>query len=73
MTSTVAIFTFDTTHFAFWAEEVAGEKGIPVETAPAPAEANAKCGISLRTPLSRGDDLAAAFSAEGIEFGRMEG
>lgn len=73
MPLTVAIFTFDTTHNAFWAEEVAQERSIPVETAPAPPEAKAKCGISLRTPLDRASDLAAAFREEGIEFGQMEG
>lgn len=72
MASPVVIFTFDTTHNAFWAEEVAQERGIPVETAPAPPEAKAKCGISLRTPGERGDALASAFEEEGIEFGRLE-
>ncbi len=72
MASTVVIFTFDTTHNAFWAEEVAQERDIPVETAPAPPEAKAKCGISLRTPLDHADALATAFQDEGIEFGRLE-
>ena len=33
------VFTFDTTHHALWAEEVAGEHGIPAEVIPAPPAA----------------------------------
>ena len=71
--TTIAIFTFDTTHHALWAEDVAGELGVPVETAPAPPEAKAKCGISLRASMAHAERLVAAFLEEGIEFGQMEG
>jgi hypothetical protein len=70
--STIIIFTFETTHQALWAEEVAEERGIPAEVAPAPPEVDAKCGLSLRTPESHADRMAAAFTEEGIEFGRVE-
>ncbi len=46
---TRAIFTFDTTHHALWAEEIAREMGIAHEVVPAPAEANARCNIALET------------------------
>jgi len=70
--STIVIFTFETTHQALWAEDVAREKGVPHEMAPAPPEVDAKCGLSVRTPAGHADDLATAFETEGIEFGRTE-
>lgn len=72
MSTTIVIFTFDTTHYALWAEDVAREREIPVETGPPPPEAEAKCGISLRTPANRAEDLTSALREEGIEFGRFE-
>lgn len=72
MTTTIVIFTFDTTHYALWAEDVAREREIPVETGPPPPEAEAKCGIALRASVSRAEELGAALRDEGIEFGRYE-
>lgn len=46
---TRTIFTFDTTHHALWAEEIAREMGIAHEVVPAPPEANARCNIALET------------------------
>jgi hypothetical protein len=69
---TIIIFTFETTHQALWAEEVAQEQGLPCEVAPAPPEVDAKCGLSIRTPESQADRMAEAFAEEGIEFGRVE-
>ena len=44
-----ALFTFDTTHHALWAEEVAAESDIPAEIVPAPAAAAARCNLALAT------------------------
>ena len=63
------IFTFETTHLALWAEDTAHERGIPVDVVPAPPESKAKCGIALRTPPDRSDELANAMHEEGIAFG----
>jgi hypothetical protein len=41
------LFTFDTTHHALWAEELARDAGIPVEVLPAPPEARARCDLAL--------------------------
>jgi hypothetical protein len=68
----VIIFTFETTHDALWAEEVAQENGLPAEVAPAPPEVDAKCGLSIRTPATQADRMAEVFRAEGIGFGRVE-
>jgi hypothetical protein len=72
MPGAIVIFTFDTTHQALWAEDIALEKGIPVETAPAPPAANAKCGIALRAASERTEELVALFEEEGIDFGRFK-
>ena len=42
-----AIVTFDTTHHALWAEELAKEREIPHEVVSAPPAANARCSIAI--------------------------
>lgn len=66
---TRTIFTFETTHHALWAEEVARENGIPHEVIPAPPEANAKCNIALETLAEELNRLAAALGDAGVTFG----
>ena len=61
-------FVFDTTNAALWAEEVAREAGIPVETVPAPAESDAKCDLALITPAARVPELTAALTEAGVRF-----
>lgn len=62
------IFTFDTTHHALWAEEIAGEIGVPHEVVPAPPAANARCSLALETLISTRDSLAEALDKVGVEF-----
>lgn len=68
------VFTFDTTHHALWAEELAAEAGIAALTVPAPAAARARCGLALevdaRDYARLGEVLRAteiAFAAEPVE------
>lgn len=61
-----AVFTFDTTHHALWAEEVAGERGIAAEIVPAPPAARARCNLALETLAADAPALAAALDAEGV-------
>lgn len=61
-------FVFDTTNAALWAEEVAREAGIPVETVPAPGESEAKCDLALITPTARAPELTAALTDAGVRF-----
>lgn len=68
--SAVALFTFETTHLAMWAEDVARERSFPAEVVPAPPEARAKCGLALQTLAERAEELAAALREEGIDFQR---
>ena len=63
-----SVFTFDTTHHAMWAEDVAREQAIPAEVVPAPPDGGAKCGAALRVASPRQDELAAALRSEGILF-----
>jgi|GEM_PF-1005788 len=67
--STIVIFTFETTHQALWAEDVAREKGVPHEMAPAPPEVDAKCGLSVRTPAGHADGLARPSRRKGSSSG----
>ena len=62
------LFTFDTTHHALWAEEVAGGAEVPAEVVPAPPEAGARCSLALETlPEDRGR-LTAALEEAGVPF-----
>ena len=62
------IFTFDTTHHALWAEEVAREEGIPAEVIPAPPAAQARCNLALETLPEDVETLAAVFVVREVPF-----
>lgn len=62
------LFTFDTTHHALWAEEVARERGIASEIVPAPPEANARCNLALEVWAEDEGLLAEALQEEGVPF-----
>jgi hypothetical protein len=66
-----SIFTFDTSHHALWAEEVAREKAVPTEVIPAPPESGSKCDLALRTMRDRAEGFRVALADEGIEFREM--
>ncbi len=68
MRDEAAVFTFDTTHHALWAEEVAGEAGIPVEVIPAPPAARARCNLALATLPEEVARLAEELRAGGVPF-----
>ena len=62
------IVTFDTTHHALWAEEVARGKGLAVEVVPAPEGVDAKCGMAIEVLDESFEDLKAVLAQEGIPF-----
>ena len=62
------LLTFDTTHHALWAEQVALENGFGVQVVPAPAEARAKCDLALEFLPEEETALVGALNAEGIAF-----
>jgi hypothetical protein len=63
------VFTFDTTHHALWAEEIAIENGVPVEVVPAPPAAGARCDLALETLASEVPRLRTLLEENGVEFG----
>jgi hypothetical protein len=65
-----AVFTFETTHHALWAEETAAECGIPAMIVPAPADARARCNLALESLPGDADRLAAALDAAAIPHAR---
>jgi hypothetical protein len=66
---TEPVFTFDTTHHALWAEEVAQEAGIPVEVIPAPPAAKARCNLALAALPEDVERLSDGLRAQGVPFG----
>lgn len=62
------LLTFDTTHHALWAEEVAAESGIPCELVPAPPAAAARCNLALETLPAAMDRMQAALRDAGVPF-----
>lgn len=62
------LYLFETNTLLFWAEEVAGEAGIPVEVVPAPEGAEDICGLALRTWADRGEKLESLMEKDGIPF-----
>ena len=70
-TSIRPLFTFDTTHHALWAEEIASERGMPNEVVPAPPEANARCNLALEVLAEDEARLSAALVEEGVPFRRF--
>jgi hypothetical protein len=63
------IFTFDTTHHALWAEEVAREAEIPAQVIPAPPAARARCDLALETLPEEAERLTEALREAGVPFG----
>lgn len=62
------IITFDTSHHALWAEEVAKNAGVAAEVVPAPEQSEAKCGLALEVMPEGLDELLAALDREGITY-----
>jgi len=62
------LFTFETTHHALWAEEVAGTRGIACELVPAPAAAAARCNLALETLPEDVERTRGALREAGVPF-----
>jgi hypothetical protein len=67
-----SIFTFDTTHHALWAEDVARENDVPAEVLPAPPAAHARCNLALETLPALVNRLSALLEREGVPFALHE-
>ena len=62
------VVTFETTHHALWAEQVALEKGLGVQVVSAPKESGSQCGIALEALPEDLAALTAAMDAVGIVY-----
>jgi hypothetical protein len=62
------LLTFDTTHHALYAEQIAHEHGLAAEPTPAPPEAGALCDIALEYLAEEEAQLAAALRAAHVAF-----
>ncbi len=60
------VLTFDTTHHALWAEEIAREEGVAHEIIPAPPAANARCDLALEVLLEDIGRLADLLKDAGV-------
>jgi hypothetical protein len=62
------LLTFDTTHHALFAEQLAHEHGLAAEPTPAPPDAGALCDIALEFLPEEEEQLVALLHNTGIEF-----
>jgi hypothetical protein len=62
------LFTFDTTHHALWAEEVALAAGLAAEIVPAPPAAAARCNLALEVLPAEQADAERALREAGVPF-----
>jgi hypothetical protein len=62
------LLTFDTTHHALWAEQLAHEHGLAAEPTPAPADAGAQCDIALEFLPEEEAALLDVLRSAGILF-----
>jgi len=62
------LFTFDSTHAALWAEEIARDNGIPAEIVPAPPGVVARCNLALEVLAEDVDRLTLDLREAGVVF-----
>jgi hypothetical protein len=65
----VPLLTFDTTHHALWAEQLAHEAGLAAEPTPAPVGSGARCDIALEYLSEEEAELMSLLREADIEFG----
>jgi hypothetical protein len=70
---TPAVLTFDTTHHALWAEEIALSSGLGAQVVPAPAASQAKCGLALEVLPEELEVLRVALDRAGVAYQLYEG
>ena len=64
----IRLLTFDTTHHALLAEQVALENGFGVQVTPAPPDSGAACDLALEYFPDDEAPLAAMLADAGVEF-----
>lgn len=68
MTCVAHLLTFDTTHHALLAEQLAHEHGLAAEVTPAPPESGAKCDLALEYLPEEERAITAVLREAGVEF-----
>jgi hypothetical protein len=62
------LLTFDTTHHALYAEQLAHEHGLAAEPVPAPPEAGAGCDIALEYLPEEEEQLKRLLRSHDVAF-----
>lgn len=62
------LLTFDTTHHALLAEQIAHDHGFAAEVTPAPPESGAKCDLALEYLPEEESVLLAVLRAAEVEY-----
>lgn len=62
------LLTFDTTHHALWAEQIATDRGLGVQVVAAPAESHARCDLALEVLEEDVGELEEALRAAGVRY-----
>ncbi|HSG67034.1 MAG TPA: DUF3343 domain-containing protein [Gammaproteobacteria bacterium] len=62
------ILTFDTSHHALWAEQVATRQQLGAQIIPAPSEAKAGCGLALECLDEDVPALRQALQEQGVPY-----
>lgn len=70
---TTAVLTFDTTHYALLAEQVALDRGVAVQVIPAPPDAHARCDLALEYLVEDERRLLALLEDADVAFQRYPG
>ncbi|HEX6135315.1 MAG TPA: DUF3343 domain-containing protein [Longimicrobiales bacterium] len=66
------LLTFDTTHHALLAEQLAHGHGLAAEVTPAPPEAGARCDLAIEYLLEEQEALLNVLRDAGVEFRLFE-
>jgi len=62
------LLTFDTTHHALLAEQIAHANGLAAEVTPAPPAAAAKCDLAIEYLIEEEDALLRVLGDAGVRF-----
>ncbi|HSJ08887.1 MAG TPA: DUF3343 domain-containing protein [Longimicrobiales bacterium] len=62
------LLTFDTTHHALLAEQVAHDAGLAAEVTPAPPDSGAKCDLAIEYLPEEETVLLELLEAEGVVY-----
>ncbi|MCL4499840.1 MAG: DUF3343 domain-containing protein [Chloroflexi bacterium] len=65
------IVTFPSTHAAMKAERTLAEKKVPIVMIPVPRFITADCGIALRFPAEKRDEVEQALNRAAVDFKRI--